>query len=113
MFGKQLGRAKGAGEPEPLKHEEPVVRVWRGQLLFWCRNPDSLGGWTWRTVHSLPKSRGGPEMPVCGQLAPASLSKSIFLTASTDDPSHGGWRSALLVGSWARLGSQWRTPSLL
>lgn len=85
VLGKQLGRAMGAGEP--LKHEEPVAGVRRGQLLFRCRSPGSLGEWT-RKTSCFPSQRAerGPEFPGRGQLAPASLSKSIFLTTSMDGP---------------------------
>lgn len=99
VLGKQLGRAMGAGEP--LKHEEPVAGVRRGQLLFWCRNRGSLGEWTWK-ISCFPSQRAerGPEFPVWGQLAPASLSKSIFLTTSIDVPKPPRMEKCSL-SSWA------------
>lgn len=48
---------------------------------------------------SFPKSCEGSKIPVCGQLAPASLWKSIFLATAIDDPKSPRMGSTLLVGS--------------
>lgn len=48
---------------------------------------------------SFPNCCEGSKIPVCGQLAPASLCKSIFLATTTDDPKSPRMRRTLLVGS--------------
>lgn len=100
-FGKQLGRAVGVGEP--LKHEE----------LEWGNSGGTAGAaailvqepWLSRRVAmenillSFPKSFEGSKMPICGQLAPASLWKSIFLATAIGDLKPPRMGSALLMGS--------------
>lgn len=77
MFRKQLGIAMGVGEP--LKHEE-LVRGYGGGSFSLVQEP-------WLSIRVdmdnilLSLQRAKRDL---GQLAPVSLSKSIFLTISID-----------------------------
>lgn len=48
---------------------------------------------------SFPRSCEGSKIRMCGQLAPASLWKSIFLATTIDNPKSLRMGSTLLVGS--------------
>lgn len=104
VSGKQLGRAVGVGEP--LTHEEPArghSGGTAGAVARLVKEP-WLSGWVAmeNILLSFPKRCKGSKIPVCGQLAPASLWKSIFLATAIDDPKSPRMGSTLLVGSLCR-----------